>query len=139
MIKISNSLDDFNYKKILDNSALNTNKKSLQNLGYILALFFAYLSYNSVNLKIFHYVIFIILMIFSAYLGHLFVDTKIFNQLQKSYNLIELIGFLIFRLIVFFIIILPMSLIFKLFKKQFLLRNVDRSLNSYFVRCNTDF
>jgi hypothetical protein len=28
---------------------------------------------------------------------------------------------------------------FKLFKRQFLLRSVDRSLNSYFVKCNTDF
>jgi hypothetical protein len=139
MLKRSNDQRDFNYDKIINNSTRSANKKTLQNLSYFLALFFAYLSYNSVNLKIFYYIFFVILMIFGAYFARLFVNIKFFYQLQKIHNLNEQIGFLIVKLIVFFTIILPMSLFFKLFKRQFLLRSVDRSLNSYFVKCNTDF
>ena len=139
MLKRSNDQRDFNYDKIIGNSCDNANKKTLQNLSYFLALFFAYLSYNSVNLKIFYYIFFVILMIFGAYFARLFVNIKFFYQLQKIHNLNEQIGFLIVKIIVFFTIILPMSLFFKLFKRQFLLRSVDRSLNSYFVKCNTDF
>lgn len=136
---LGNDQQDFNYDKIINNSWDNNNKKTLQNLSYFLALFFAYLSYNSINLKIFYYIFFVILMIFSAYFSRIFANVKFFRQLQKIHNLNEQIGFLILKIIVFFIIILPISLFFKLFKRQFLLRSVDRSLNSYFVKCNTDF
>ncbi len=130
---------DFNYHKIVNNSSINSNQKSLQNLGYLLALFFSYLSYNSANLKIFYYSVFVILMIFSAYFAHLLLNIKFFRKLQKIHNLNEQIGKLIIRIIIFILVILPMSLFFKLFKRQFLLRSVDRSLNSYFVCRNTDF
>ncbi len=130
---------DFNYHKIVNNSSINSNQKSLQNLGYLLALFFSYLSYNSANLKIFYYSVFVILMIFSAYFAHLLLNIKFFRKLQKIHNLNEQIGKLIIRVIIFILVILPMSLFFKLFKRQFLLRSVDRSLNSYFVCRNTDF
>ena len=130
---------DFNYHKIVNNSSINSNQKSLQNLGYFLALFFSYLSYNSANLKIFYYSVFVILMIFSAYFAHLLLNIKFFRKLQKIHNLNEQIGKLIIRIIIFILVILPMSLFFKLFKRQFLLRSVDRSLNSYFVCRNTDF
>ena len=131
-----NSNPDFN--KIIDESIKDSRNKIARNQGYFLGLFFSYLAYLSNDLKIVFYVIFLILFFLSSYFPELFLKIKLFTPFEKFNNFIKRTIGLIFKIIIFFMVIMPIYFLVKIFKKDLLFNYKNTASMSYFKDCSNN-
>ena len=134
--KLINSNPDFN--KIIDESISDSKKNIARNQGFFLGLFFSYLAYLSNDFKIVFYVIFLIFFFLSSYFPELFLKIKLFTPFEKFNNFIKRTIGLIFKIIIFFMVIIPIYFLVKIFKKDLLFNYKNTASISYFKDCGNN-